>query len=68
MSEKSDRKKPLLIIALLVALVASGIGALLALPEKRNTPPSTSKSSPLPTPPIDAQTPERTETASFALG
>lgn len=69
MSERNDGKRPLLlIIALVIAVLASGIGVFFALTERRETTPSTSKVSSLPTPPLDAQLPKKVETASFALG
>ena len=69
MSERNDGKRPLLlIIALVIAVLASGIGVFFALTERRETTPSTSKASTLPTPPLDAHVPKKVETASFALG
>lgn len=69
MSERNDRKGSLLpIVALFITLLASGIGVFFALTERRETTPTASESSPLPTPPLDAQIPEETQTASFALG
>ncbi len=69
MSERNDDKRSLLpIIALAATLLASGIGVFFALTERREMAPSASEPSPLPTPPIDAQVPKETQTASFALG
>ncbi|MFO7918452.1 MAG: hypothetical protein R6V13_10270 [Anaerolineae bacterium] len=58
----------MLIIALLMTLLISSLGAFFALTKGRDGAPSASESPPLPTPSIDGQTPKETETASFALG
>jgi flagellar basal body-associated protein FliL len=69
MRERNDSRKPLLlIIALVIAILASGIGVFFALTGKRETTPSTSKAASQPTPPLDAQVPKQIETASFGLG